>query len=482
MERKYQLYIGGKWVDAADGKTFQSVNPYDGSVNATIAEAGPEDVDRAVKAAAKAFPVWSGMSSFERGRVFWHIAELIRARREDLAKLESLDAGKPVSFAIGDIDTAAETFEYFAGLTTKISGEVLPVPGQGMLNYTVREPIGVIGIITPWNFPLHLSVLKIAPALACGNTAVLKPPEDAPMTALELAKIVEEAGLPSGTLNVIPGFGETAGDALVHHPDVGKIAFTGSLEVGQLIMRNCSEQMKRVTLELGGKSPILIFADADIEAAARAAAFGVFFNTGQNCCATTRILIERPVYDKVVQIMLDEFGKIRMGDPMDPNTTMGPLISKQQLDRVLGYIKLGKEEGASILCGGEVPSAPYDKSFFVEPTLFTEIDNKMRISQEEIFGPVAGLMAFDTPEEAVEIANDTDFGLAAGIWTKDVRKAQKLSRAINAGSLWVNTTLQSSSISPWGGMKNSGMGRDNAMQVIDAYTETKSIWVDSTEI
>lgn len=482
MERKYQLYIGGKWIDAADGKTFQSINPFDGSVNATIAEAGPDDVDAAVKAAQKAFPIWSGMSSFERGRVFWRIADLIRSRREELAKLESLDAGKPVSFAIGDIDTAAETFEYFAGLTTKIAGEVLPVPGQGMLNYTVREPIGVIGVITPWNFPLHLAVLKIAPALACGNTAVVKPSEDAPMTVLELAKIAEEAGLPPGTLNVLPGFGERAGDALVQHSDVGKIAFTGSLEVGQLIMRNCSKQMKRVTLELGGKSPILIFADSDVEAAARAAAFGVFFNTGQNCCATTRILIERPVYDQVVEIIQDEFGKIHMGDPLDAKTTMGPLISKQQLDRVLGYIKLGKEEGASILCGGNVPGAPHDKSFFVEPTLFTKVNNKMRISQEEIFGPVAGLMAFDSQEEAVDIANDTDFGLAAGVWTKDVRRAQKLSRALNAGSVWINTTLQSSSITPWGGMKNSGLGRDNAMQVVEAYTEAKSIWVDSTEV
>lgn len=473
---RLQLFIDGEWCDARSGRTFTSLNPANQSVNAIVAEAEAADIDRAVAAAARAQPQWAATSAAERGRFLWKMSVRLRERREELARLESLDVGKPLRDALGDIDTAADVLEYWAGAPTKITGDVMPVPGD-LLNYVVREPIGVVAVIVPWNFPLQLACMKVGPALACGNTVVLKPAEDTPLTALELGRIAAETGLPRGVLNVVPGYGRTAGDALVRHPGVGKVAFTGSFEVGRQIMHACADQMKRVSLELGGKSPLIVFADSDLEAAARAAVMGICMNTGQICCATTRLLVERRVRAPLLAAMRDELKFVRLGDPLDPATRMGPLVSQRQLERVENYIRIGRAEGASLWCGGDRPAEPAG-GFFLNPTVFEGVNGGMRIAREEIFGPVLCVQEFEDTEAALASANDSSYALAASVWTRDIAKAHACARRLRAGSVWVNTVLQSSVLSPWGGPGHSGLGRDNAMQAVDHYTEWKSVWVD----
>lgn len=481
MAEEYKLYIGGKWVKASGGKTFESLNPYDQSVNGIFAEGNEKDIDKAVKVAHEAFLKWRRTPATERGRYLWRMADIMRKRRDEFAKMESMDVGKPLRHAYGDIDFIIEALEYWAGAPTKIVGEVNPDPAPGILNYVVREPVGVCGLITPWNFPLQLSIMKIGPALATGNTVVLKPATVTPWTGTEFATVAEEAGLPPGVFNVVTGKGSVAGEALVVHPLVKKISLTGDSKTGKEIMRKCADQFKKCTLELGGKSPIIIFADADLEEAAREACKGLFVNTGQICCATTRLLLDRKAKKDVIDIMLDEVKKIRMGNPLDMSTLMGPLVSRGQRETVMSYIEAGKKEGAKVLCGGDIPGGKLAKGNFLNPTFFTGVKNSMKIAREEIFGPVGAIIEFDSPEEAMEIANDSDYALAASVYTKDIRKAHRMARDLVSGSVWVNTVLQSSVLSPWGGPKDTGVGRDNSMQVIEAYTEMKSIYINTED-
>jgi aldehyde dehydrogenase (NAD+) len=476
--RKLQLFIDGDWHDALSGRTFESINPATRAVNATVAEADTADVARAVEAARRAQPQWAALPAAERGRFLWKMAAALRERREDLARLESLDVGKPLRDARGDVDVAAEILEYWAGAPTKITGEVMPVTAP-MFNYVVREPIGVIGAIVPWNFPLQIACIKVGPALACGNTVLLKPAEDTPLTALELARIAADIGLPRGVLNVLPGFGATAGEAIVRHPGVGKITFTGSLAVGQRIMHACADQMKRVSLELGGKSPLVVLADADVAAAARAAVMGICMNTGQICCATTRLYVDRRVREPLLAAMEDELRHVKVGDPLDPATRMGPLVSARQRERVENHIQAGRAEGATLLRGGDRP-AGLEQGFFLNPTFFGNVRGNMRIAREEIFGPVLCIQDFADPAEALQAANDTDYALAAAVWTRDLARAHEFARRLRAGSVWVNTVLQSSVMSPWGGPRNSGQNRDNAMQAVEHFTEPKSVWIDTS--
>ncbi len=481
MPKEYQLYIGGKWVPASTSKTFESLNPFDQSVNAIFAEGNEKDIDKAVTVAHEAFRSWRKVSATERGRCLYRMAEIMRRRRDEFARMESMDVGKPLRDAYGDIDFIVEALEYWAGAPTKIVGQVMPDPTPGMMNYVVREPVGVCGLITPWNYPLQLAIMKIGPALACGNTIVLKPATVTPWTGVEFASVCEEAGLPSGVFNVVTGKGSVAGEALVVHPLVKKVSLTGDSKTGKEIMRKCADQLKKVTLELGGKSPIVIFADSDLEEAAREACKGLFVNTGQICCATTRLLVEKKVKEQAIEIMLDEVKKIKMGDPLDMSTRMGPLVSKGQRETVLSYIEAGKREGATLLCGGDAPQGELSNGNFLNPTFFADVNNRMKIAREEIFGPVGSIITFDSPEEALQISNDSAYALAASVWTRDIRKAHRMARELEAGSVWVNTVLQSTVLSPWGGPKDTGVGRDNAMQAVDAYTEQKSVYINTMD-
>jgi len=474
-----RLFIGGEWVDAASGARFPTLNPATGEVIAEIAEAGERDVDAAVEAARRAFEgPWRTMDAADRGALLWRIADALEARASDLARLESLDNGKPIREAQIDLRQVVDVFRYYAGWTTKLHGETLPVRGN-ILNYTLREPVGVVGAIIPWNFPLTMAAWKVAPALACGNTVVLKPAEQTPLTALELAAIAAEVGLPAGVLNVLPGYGETAGAALVRHPGVDKIAFTGSTAVGKVIMREAAETLKKVSLELGGKSPNIIFADADLDAAVRGAFAGIFYNAGQCCTAGSRLLVEEAVHDAVMEKLLDRAKRFEPGDPLDPKTRMGPLVSEEQLARVLGYIERGRAEGVEPVVGGR--RATYqgeEKGYWVEPTIFDRVRPDHTIAQEEIFGPVLATLVFRDEDEAVDIANRTIYGLAAGIWTRDLKRAHRVAGRLQSGTVWINTYHPLDPATPFGGYKQSGYGRELGAYALDLYTQVKSVWVD----
>ncbi len=478
LERPKKLYIDGEWVDALSGKTFSTLDPATGEVLCEVPEAGPEDVDRAVKAARKAFDDgrWSDLSPHKRARVLFKIASLIDEHRDELAQIETLDNGKPVAQAGGEMVAVAETFRYYAGWANKVYGDTNPTAAN-MFSYTLREPIGVCGQIIPWNFPAVMAAWKIAPAIALGNTVVLKPAEQTPLSALRIAELCHEAGLPKGVLNVVTGPGST-GAAIVEHPEVDKIAFTGSTEVGKQIMRNAAGTLKRVSLELGGKSPNIVFADSDLGPAVQAALWGIFVNTGQICTAGSRLLVEKSVHEEVVERLKSSVSQFKLGHGLEPGTTMGPVVSEEQLRRVVGYIEEGKKAGADLVVGGSRPEGGgLEAGYFVEPTIFDNVDNKMKIAQEEIFGPVLSVIPFEGVEDAVRKANDVIYGLAAAVWTKDITKAHRLARSIRAGTVWINTYNVTDMGVSFGGYKQSGFGRELGKYSIDLYTQIKSVFV-----
>ncbi|MCI0883695.1 MAG: aldehyde dehydrogenase family protein, partial [Chloroflexi bacterium] len=445
-----------------------------GATLAKVAEGGAEDIDRAVKAARAAFEgPWAKIHPGDRGRLLYKLAQLVRDNAEELAEIDALDAGKPITNSLRvDIPAAIDCFEYYAGWSDKLHGETVPVRAPAF-TYLVRQPLGVVGQIIPWNFPVMMAAWKLAPALACGNTTVLKPAEQSPLSALKLGELCLEAGLPPGVVNIVTGFGE-AGAALVEHEDVDKIAFTGSPEVGRIIVRASAATLKKVSLELGGKSPNLILADADLEAAIRGASGGVFFNQGEVCSAGSRILVDQSIYDEFLDGLTKRADSIKVGDPLDPKTYMGPVVNDEQFERVMGYIDVGKDEGAKLVSGGERIG---DSGYFVQPTIFADVNNRMRIAQEEIFGPVASVIPIKDVDEAVRIANDTSYGLAAAVWTRDVAQAHDVASRLKAGTVWVNTYGATDTRSPWGGFKDSGFGRELGRQALDLYTEYKSVWI-----
>ncbi|HEY0809550.1 MAG TPA: aldehyde dehydrogenase family protein [Longimicrobiales bacterium] len=475
-----QMFINNEWVDAEDGTFFGTYHPATGELITEVPAAEAVDVDRAVNAARAAFndPKWRNMDAADRGKLLWRIADAMEARQQDLIRVEVVDNGKPLREAQIDLREAIDAFRYYAGWTTKLQGDTIPVRGN-VLNYTLREPVGVVGAIIPWKFPLLMAAWKVAPALACGNTVVLKPAEQTPLTALELATVAAEVGLPPGVLNVVTGLGETAGAALVKHPDVDKIAFTGSTQVGKIIMRAAADSLKKVSLELGGKSPNIVFDDADVEAAVRGSFAAIYYNNGQCCTAGSRLLVHESVADQVVEKIAERAKKMTPGDPLDPKTRMSPVISQEQLDRVLGYIEQGQREGAKLVTGGK--RAAYngaESGYWIEPTIFDQVRPEHVIAQEEIFGPVLAAVRFTDEEEAIEIANRTIYGLAAGIWTNNLKRAHRVAKRLEAGTVWINTYHPLDAASPFGGYKQSGYGRELGAYALDLYTQIKSVWVD----
>jgi len=471
------MFINNQFVPAASGKTFPTYNPATGEVLAKVAEGGRADVDRAVKAARKAFDEgpWPDMLPAERASLLWKVADLIDQHHEELAELETLDNGKPLLFSrIVDVPTAAATFRYMAGWATKIEGNTIPIsmPGAKYFAYTLREPVGVAAQIIPWNFPLIMAAWKLAPALAVGCTVVLKPAEQTPLTALRLGELLQEAGFPEGVVNIVPGFGETAGAALAAHPDVDKVAFTGSTEVGRLIVTAAAGSLKRVSLELGGKSPNVIFADADLECAIPGSANAIFFNQGQICTAGSRLFVHKSIFDKVVGGVAEATKHFRIGPGLDPSTTLGPLVSKEQLDRVCGYMDLGVKEGAKAATGGRKLGGP---GYFVEPTILVDVRPDMRVVREEIFGPVVTAIPFSDPNEIVKSANDTNYGLASAVWTRDVSTAHKVAAKLRAGTVWINCYNIFDPALPFGGYKQSGWGRESGHEALELYTQIKSV-------
>ncbi|NOG71387.1 aldehyde dehydrogenase family protein [Roseicella sp. DB1501] len=475
-----RMLIDGKWLEAASGKTFETTNPATGEVLARVAEGDAEDIDRAVAAARRAFTgPWSKFKPFERQALLLKLAALVEAHFDELAMLDTLDMGAPISRTRGNRLRALGMLRYYAGQAVSILGETIEnsLPGE-IMSFTLKEPVGVVGAIIPWNGPLTATIWKIGPALATGCTVVLKPAEEAPLTSLRLAELCQEAGVPPGVVNVVPGFGETAGAALAAHRDVDKVAFTGSHLTGQKIIQASAGNLKRVSLELGGKSPDVVFADADLDAAVPGAGMAVFANSGQICSAGTRLFVERKIYEEF-SARVAAYGKsLRVGDGADPETQVGPLVSAEQLDRVTGYLAIGRQEGARPLSGGErLTEGAMAKGFFVPPTVFADVRDEMRIAQEEIFGPVISAIPFDDIEEVITRANATSFGLGSGLWTRDVSKAHKLARAIRAGSVWINCYQAMDPAVPFGGYKMSGYGRESGKQHVEEYLNVKSVWI-----
>ena len=475
-----KMLIDGKWVNAVSGKTFPTYNPATGEVLAQVAEGDRADIDLAVKAARKAFDSgpWSRMTASERGKLVWKLADLLEEHMEEFATLETLDNGKPLTVArAADVPLAVDLFRYMAGWATKLEGTTIPLsvpytPGAIYHAYTLREPVGVVGQIIPWNFPLLMAAWKLGPALASGCTVVLKPAEQTPLSALRLGELFAEAGFPDGVVNIVPGYGETAGAALAAHDLVDKIAFTGSTEVGKLIVHAATGNLKKVSLELGGKSPNVVFKDADMDAAIAGAASAIFFNHGQCCCAGSRLYVERPAFDRVVEGVASKAKKIKVGSGLDPATHMGPLVSEEQLQRVCNYLEIGMAEGAKAASGGRKIGGP---GYFVEPTVLVETKDYMKVVQEEIFGPVVAAIPFDNPEELLTRANDSVYGLAAGIWTHDVSKAHRTAALLRAGTVWINCYNIFDAALPFGGYKQSGWGREMGKDVLNLYTQTKAV-------
>jgi aldehyde dehydrogenase (NAD+) len=476
LRKPHQLLIDGHRVPSSSGRTFKSLNPATEEVIATIAEGNEADVDRAVAAARRAFEgPWRTMRAAERGNLLLKWAELLKRHADEIIEIESLDGGKPISATTRqDFPAAIDTLTYYAGWADKISGEVVPTRDDA-LTYTVREPVGVVAAIVPWNFPLMIGMWKLAPALACGCTVVMKPAELTSLSALRIGELALEAGIPPGVLNIVPGPGPVVGDALVNHPDVDKVTFTGSPGVGRGIMRGAASNFKRVSLELGGKSANVIFDDANLDAAAKAAAAGIFFNAGQVCSAGSRVLVQEGAYDEVVERLAERAKSLRMGDLLDRNTSLGPVISEKQMKSILDYVDIGQKEGASLVTGGERIGK---RGYFISPAVFAGVKHEMRISQEEIFGPVVSVIKFKDEADALRIANGTAYSLAAGVWSRDMGRVQRFAKRARAGTVWINTYGYTDVRLPWGGERDSGLGREHGTAAIENFTEPKAIWMN----
>lgn len=475
---RHQLFIGGRFVDAADGLTQPTLNPHDNSVIAEVAMAGRDDVDRAVAAAQAAFPAWSRMAAAERGRLLLKLADLIEAHADELARLESLDTGHPIRDSRGlDVPRTAACYRYFGGMADKFQGETIPVEA-GFLNYTLREPVGVVGQVVPWNFPLMFTSWKMAPALAAGNTIVMKPAEITPLTSLKIAELMAEAGLPDGVVNIVPGLGSVAGQYIAEHPAIAKVAFTGSTATGRRVVQASAGNLKKVQLELGGKGPNIVFEDANLAAAVNGSAWAIFHNQGQACIAGSRLVLHESIADAFLEKFVALAKSIRLGDPLDPATEMGPLTSAQHQQRVLSYVDVARAEGGELLAGGTRPGGALARGCYVEPTIVRAKSRHDRVAQEEVFGPFVTVLTFRSDDEALQIANGTDYGLGSGLWTRDLQRAHRFARELHAGMVWINSYKRVNPGSPFGGVGQSGYGREMGFDAMREYTQVKSVWVN----